>query len=132
MSCYFPSYWCIEISYRLIAARGIIVYTNVDIFQDDDIMSLEVIPMRMAGIREVRAKCAGYLGGSEPFLVTKHGKVSGVYIPLESPDRLPDDWRTEIGKSLSHYLARLLELKRITERDIREDFRAFRDRRRRR
>lgn len=88
--------------------------------------------MKMAGIREVRAKCAGYLGGAEPFLVTKHGKVSGVYIPLESPDQLPDDWRREIGKSLSYHFARLLELKGITDRDIQEDFRAFRSHRRRR
>jgi hypothetical protein len=108
------------------------MYTIVDISGGDGIMLIEVISMKMAGIREVRAKCAGYLGGSEPFLVTKHGKVSGVYIPLESPDQLPDDWRREIGQSLSHYLARLLELKGITDRDIREDFRAFRGSRRRR
>jgi hypothetical protein len=108
------------------------VYASVDTFGCNDKISLKVITMKMAGIREVRAKCAGYLGGSEPFLVTKHGKVSGVYIPLESPDRLPDDWRREIGKSLSHYLARLLELKGITERDVGEDFRAFRGSRRRR
>ena len=88
--------------------------------------------MKMAGIREVREKCAGYLGGSEPFLVTKHGKISGVYIPLGSPEQLPDDWRQEIGKSLSYHFAKLLGLKGISDRDIREDFRAFRGHRRRR
>jgi hypothetical protein len=95
-------------------------------------MPLEVTSMKMAGVREVRAKCASYLGGSEPFLVTKHGKVSGVYIPLEHPDQLPDEWRREIGQSLSHYFARLLESKGVSERDIRGDFRVFRGRRRRR
>jgi hypothetical protein len=88
--------------------------------------------MKIAGIREVRSSFAGYLSGSEPFLVTKHGKVSGVYIPLESPDQLPDDWRKEIGKILSHHFSRLLESKGIKERDIKEDFRAHRSRRRRR
>ena len=88
--------------------------------------------MKMAGIREVRSKFARYLGDAEPFLVTRHGKVSGVYIPLESPDELPDDWRREIGRSLSFHFAKLLESRGITEREIREDFRAFRGHRRRR
>jgi len=95
-------------------------------------MSIEVITMKMAGVREVRAKSAEYLSGTDPFLVTKHGKVSGVYIPLESPDSLPDDWRREIGKILSFHFARLLESKDISDKEMREDFRAFRKSRRRR
>lgn len=106
------------------------MYTIVDIFIERDNIYAEVKPMKMAGIREVREKSAAYLGGSEPFFVTKHGKISGVYIPLESPDRLPDDWRREIGKILSYHFAKLLESKGISDRDIREDFRAFRGRRR--
>ena len=108
------------------------MYTIVDITCGHDKIRAEVIPMKMAGIREVREKTAAYLSGSEPFLVTKHGKISGVYIPLESPDRLPDDWRREIGKILSLHFARLLESKGVSDRDISEDFRAFRGRRRRR
>ena len=88
--------------------------------------------MKMAGIREIREKSAAYLSGSEPFFVTKHGKISGVYIPLESPDLLPDDWRREIGKILSLHFARMLEAKGVSESDVREDFRAYRGRRRRR
>lgn len=95
-------------------------------------MKSEVTVMKIAGIREVRAGFAGYLSGSEPFLVTKHGKVSGVYIPLESPDQLPDDWRKEIGKILSYHFSRLLESKGVKEKDVREDFRAYRSRRGRR
>lgn len=108
------------------------MYTYIDTYERDDKMELEVTAMKIAGIREVRASLAGYLSGSEPFLVTKHGKVSGVYIPLESPDRLPDDWRKEIGKILSHHFSRLLESKGVKEKDVREDFRAYRSRRRRR
>jgi hypothetical protein len=108
------------------------VYTSVDIFGYSAKIDLEVMTMKMAGIREIREKSAAYLSGSEAFLVTKHGKISGVYIPLESPDRLPDDWRREIGKILSLHFAKLLETKGVSERDIREDFRAYRGRRRRR
>ncbi len=108
------------------------VYTYVDKILTRDRLTAEVRSMKIAGIREVRAKTAAYLGGEEPFLVTKHGKISGVYIPLESPDRLPDDWRREIGKILSLHFHELLKKKGISERDGLEDFRAFRGRRRRR
>lgn len=108
------------------------VYTIVDIIGNNDKINTKVITMKIAGIREVRSKFARYVGDTEPFLVTRHGKVSGVYIPLESPDQLPDDWRREIGQSLSYHFSRMLELKGISERKIREDFRAHRVRRRRR
>ena len=108
------------------------MYTIVDIIDQNSRIDTEVITMKMGGIREVRSKFARYVGDSEPFLVTRHGKVSGVYIPLESPDQLPDDWRREIGQSLSFHFAKLLESRGITDRNIREDFRAFRRHRRRR
>ena len=106
------------------------MYTIVDIIYQNHKIDAEVITMKMAGIREVRSKFARYLNDAEPFLVMRHGKVSGVFIPLESPDQLPDDWRREIGQSLSFHFAKLLESTGITDRDIREDFRAFRGHRR--
>ncbi|MBM3294952.1 MAG: type II toxin-antitoxin system Phd/YefM family antitoxin [Candidatus Aminicenantes bacterium] len=86
--------------------------------------------MKIAGVREIREKTASYLSGREPFLVTKHGKISGVYVPLESPDRLPDEWRKEIGRLLSLHFAKILESKGVSDQDIAEDFRGFRRRRR--
>lgn len=86
--------------------------------------------MKIAGIREIREQSARYLGGPEPFLVTRHGKISGVFIPLDAPDRLPDDWKKEIGAALSQSLSKILDLRGVTEKNIEEDFRA--DRRRRR
>ncbi len=121
-----------EISLMKETRSPLLVYTYVDTYENDDTMNVEVIAMKMAGIREVRASFASYSSGSEPFLVTRHGKVSGVYIPLEAPDQLPDDWRREIGKILSYHFSRLLESEGIKERDVREDFRAYRSRRRRR
>ena len=86
--------------------------------------------MRVAGIRELRAKSAALFGSGEPILVTRHGKVSGVYVPLDEPDRLPDDLRRELVTVLGKHLAKELERKGITERDIAEDFHAYRQRRR--
>jgi antitoxin (DNA-binding transcriptional repressor) of toxin-antitoxin stability system len=86
--------------------------------------------MRVAGIRELRAKSAALFGSGEPVLVTRHGKVSGVYVPLDEPDRLPDDLRRELGTVLGRHLAKVLERKGVTEREIAKDFHAYRQRRR--
>lgn len=86
--------------------------------------------MKIAGIRELRAKAAALLGGSEPVLITKHGKVSGVYIPLDSPDTIPDDLRRELAAVIGQHLHRVLNEKGVTEEEIQEDFDEFRRRRR--
>jgi len=86
--------------------------------------------MKVAGIRELRAKTAVLFGKGEPVLVTKHGKVSGVYVPLDEPDRLPDELRRELIGVLGRHLAKVVKRKGVTERDIKEDFNAYRRRRR--
>ena len=86
--------------------------------------------MKVTGIRELRTRTAVLLGSGEPVLVTKHGKVSGVYVPLDEPDRLPDDLRLELTGVVGKHLAKALERKGVTDRDVKEDFRAYRRRRR--
>ena len=86
--------------------------------------------MKVTGIRELRTRTAVWLGSGEPVLVTKHGKVFGVYVPLDEPDRLPDELRRELTGGVGKYLAKALELKGVSERDVKEDFRAYRRRRR--
>ena len=86
--------------------------------------------MRIAGIRELRARSADLLGGDEPVLVTKHGRVSGVYLPLEEPDRLPADLRRELATVLGRHLSRLLAAQGVTEEEVAKDFRGHRKRRR--
>jgi len=86
--------------------------------------------MKVAGVRELRANSAALFGSGEPVLVTRHGKVSGVYVPLDDPDRLPDDLRRELAMVLGRHLTKVLERKGVTERDIAEDFHAYRKRRR--
>jgi len=86
--------------------------------------------MKVTGIQELRTRAAVLLGSGEPVLVTKHGKVSGVYVPLDEPDRLPDDLRRELTGVVGKHLAKALQRKGVTERDVKEDFRAYRRRRR--
>lgn len=86
--------------------------------------------MKVAGIRELRNKAAAFLGGDEPVLVTRHGKVSGVYVPLDAPDSIPDDLRRELATVVGNHLHRVLNRKDLNENDILEDFDAHRRRRR--
>ncbi len=88
--------------------------------------------MRIAGIRELRADIKGVLSAGEPILVTRHGRVSGVYVPLDEPDRIPDDLRKDIVRVLGEHLNRQLDAAGVCEEDVLEDFNAHRRRRRRR
>ena len=62
--------------------------------------------MKVTGIRELRANSAAVLGSREPVLVTKHGKVAGVYVPLEDPKTIPEDLRKELVASPSSTMSR--------------------------
>ena len=85
--------------------------------------------MKVAGMRAVRTQMASLLGGDEPVLITRHGKISGLYLPLEKPDRLPDDLPRELSSVLGQYLARLLDTQGVNEDQIQKDFDANRRRR---
>jgi hypothetical protein len=84
----------------------------------------------MAGVREFRTHLTSYVSGEEPVLLTRHGKVSGLYVPLEDDSRVPDDLRRELVSILGAHLSHLLEARGVNEREIEEDFRAYRRRRR--
>ena len=86
--------------------------------------------MKVTGIRELRANSAAVLGSREPVLVTKHGKVAGVYVPLEDPKSIPEDLRKELVAVIGNHLAKILQRKGITEKHIEKDFDAYRKRRR--
>lgn len=86
--------------------------------------------MKLSGIREFRANIASLLSSGEPVLLTRHGKISGVYIPLEEPDQIPEDLRRELLTVLGRHLSQQIEATGITEEEIQADFDAHRHRRR--
>ena len=86
--------------------------------------------MRVAGVREIRGNLAALFGGHEPVLVTKHGKLSGLYLPLDDPDHVPADLRREMSTILGKHLDALLKAHGVTEEAAQEDFDAHRRRRR--
>jgi hypothetical protein len=78
--------------------------------------------MRVAEIGKI-------LDGNEPVLVTREGKISGVYVPLEEAGPLSDDLRRELIVVLGRHISARLEAKGIMEEEIQEDFNAHRRRR---
>jgi hypothetical protein len=84
--------------------------------------------MRVAGIREIRSKTAELLGGNEAVLVTRRGKISGIYLPLEDADRIPQGLRRDLGQMISVHLAKQLAAGGRTEEEIQRDFDARRRR----
>ena len=66
----------------------------------------------------------------EPVLVTRQGKVSGLYVPLENPEQVPDDLRRDLLVAVGRYVAGVLEDKGVSEEEILDDFSNFRRRRR--
>lgn len=86
--------------------------------------------MRVAGIRDIRSHIASFFGSDEPVLVTRHGKISGLYLPLQEPDRVPQDLRRELAGVLGRHLAQQLEAGGVSESEIQADFDEHRARRR--
>ena len=86
--------------------------------------------MKVAALREVEAGVPALLDGAEPILVTRQGKISGLYVPLEDPSQIPQDLRRDLISAVGRYLSGVLEEKGVSEEEILEDFDAFRRRRR--
>ena len=66
------------------------------------------------------------LGGKEPLLVTRHGKISGLYLPLEDPEQIPTDLRLELPRVLGKHLAKVAQRRGVTEGEMRKGFNAYR------
>ena len=86
--------------------------------------------VKVTSVREFRIKATTYLKATEPVLVTRHGKVAGLYLPLEDPDHLPADLRRELLENLGKYLSLQLEQKGVSEEEILDDFERTRKTRR--
>lgn len=86
--------------------------------------------MRVAGVREFRNRAPELLQGRDIVFVTRHGKLSGVLVPLSDPKELPVEFRKEILSRLGTAIARDLKRKGVTERKAQSDFEVWRAARR--
>lgn len=82
--------------------------------------------MKAVGVRELRSHLSSTLGRDEPVLVTRRCKISGLYLPLVEPGRLPAGLRRAVAGVLGQHLARRLELEGGDEEAVWRDFGAHR------
>jgi hypothetical protein len=88
--------------------------------------------VRVTGVREFRARAPKLLRGRDIVLITRHGKLSGLFVPLSDPEELPVELRKEILRRLGTAIARHLKKRGVTEGKAQSDFEAWRKARARR
>lgn len=86
--------------------------------------------MRMSTVREFRDKATVMLRSRDPILVTRRGKLAGVFFPQPEAS-LPIELKRELFATLSAEVARQLKRRKLTEKDVLEDFAEWRKERRR-
>jgi len=81
--------------------------------------------MKVASVREFKDRATQYLKDREPILVTRHGKVAGLYLPIEHAEKIPFDLRKELIVRLGEAISRSLGDRGISEDELTGDFKAF-------
>jgi hypothetical protein len=85
--------------------------------------------MRISTVREFRDKATGLLRSKTPVLVTRRGRLAGIFFP-QPESTLPIELKRELYDTLSADIARQLKRRHVSEEDVLEDFEAFRTKRR--
>jgi hypothetical protein len=85
--------------------------------------------MRMSTVREFRDKASGLLRSRTPILVTRRGRLAGVFFPCPQLT-LPLELKRELFDMLSSDVARQLKRRRVSEDDVLKDFETARKKRR--
>ncbi len=88
--------------------------------------------MKIASVKQFRDKATMYLRDEEPIIVTRHGKVTGLYLPIEHPESFPFDMRKELIIRFGEVISRSLQEKGISEENLIDDFEKYKKTRRRR
>jgi len=82
--------------------------------------------MRIATVKEFRDKASTMFRSHEPLLITRRGKVAGLYLPLDEVDQFPFDLRKDLQQALASSVRQGLEERGLNEEEILEDFERFR------
>ena len=85
--------------------------------------------MRVSTVREFRDNAAGLLKSTEPVLITRRGRMAGVFFP--SPEgMLGIDLKRELFEKLSAEIAWQIGKSGATEEEVLSDFESWRKTRR--
>ena len=85
--------------------------------------------MRISTVREFRDKATALLRSRDPILVTRRGRLAGVFFPQPEAS-LPIEFKRELFATLSAEVARQIKRRRLSEEDVLADFASWRKERR--
>lgn len=85
--------------------------------------------MRITTVREFRDNATGLLRSKTPILVTRRGRLAGVFFPWPQ-ESLPVEFKKELFSVLSAELGRELKKRKISEDEVQADFESWRKARR--
>jgi formylmethanofuran dehydrogenase subunit E len=85
--------------------------------------------MRISTVPEFRDKATGLLRSREPILITRRGRMAGVF--FRSPEgALRVDLKRELFEKLSAEIGRRLTASGVSEKEVQSDFESWRKARR--
>ncbi|MCD4653741.1 hypothetical protein K8T06_07375 [bacterium] len=82
--------------------------------------------MEISGSRQFREKVAKYLNSDETVLVTRHGKITGIYLPLNHKTVIPDSFQKTLAETLAHTLGELVSKLHMSEHELETTFKSLR------
>jgi hypothetical protein len=85
--------------------------------------------MRISTVREFRDEASGLLRSKDPILITRRGRLAGVFFPCPQ-ETLPIELKREMFTMLSAAIAQQLKKKGFDEASILADFAQWRQDRR--
>jgi len=92
-------------------------------------MGTGVTTMRISTVREFRDKATGLLRSQDPVLVTRRGRLAGVFFPCPQAT-LPLELKQEVFGMLSAVIKRQIQRRGLSEREVLADFERWRKERR--
>lgn len=81
--------------------------------------------MKISTVREFRDNATGYLRSKDPILVTRRGRLAGVFFPRPEAS-LPIEFKRELFAALSSEIARQIQRRGLKEDEIVADFQSWR------
>jgi len=85
--------------------------------------------MKISTVREFRDNATGLLRSKSPILVTRRGRLAGVFFPWPEAT-LPMEFKKELFSVLSSEVSRQVKKRGLTEEEILTDFASWRKQRR--
>jgi hypothetical protein len=88
--------------------------------------------MKFTTVREFKDNAKSYFREEQPVLVTRHGKVTGLYLPIEHPENFPLELRKDLLVRIGESISRSLAARGVSEGKLLADVKTFKQIRRRR